>query len=204
VNCAQTSPPSALLTKTVPTPAARARAAIASRLPPSVLLTYQIHMPLPANTAGSSPGRAAFSDGSAASAITLMLRLFERRPRPSRTVTPTVPSAVPAGTRTVQPPRERTSLVASAPRDQRKLTRMPRFRPRPCSWICLPTPTRTPLRQALAVTGTQRSPVSRGAFEAASAVVVATPNSASTKTRPQAIVARLSFTEGCNRRAARK
>src|SRR3954452_4776929 len=110
---------------------------MASRLPPSLLLTYQIHIPLPANTAGNAPGRATLPDGSAAGeAMTRMLRLFERRPALSRTVTATVPSDVPGGTRTIQPAPLRVSFVARAPFDQRNVTRMPFFRPLPRSWIC--------------------------------------------------------------------
>ena len=75
---------------------------------------------------------------------------------------------------------------------------MPRFRPRPCSWICLPTAMRTLCLQAFAVTGTQRRPVRRGAFEAAWAAP-ARPISASTNTSPQTIVATRSLMGRCNR-----
>jgi hypothetical protein len=126
-----------------------------------------------------------------------MWRGLERRPARSRSVTAILPSAVPGGTRTVQPERLRTSLAASAPLGQRNETRMPRFSPRPrtCSWR--PTVTRTPLRQAFAVTGTQRSPLSVGAFARACAAL-ATPSSASTNTSAQTIVAIRSLIGGKN------
>ena len=69
---------------------------------------------------------------------TMMWRALERRRARSRTVTATRPSAVPAGTRAVQPAPLRRSFVASAPSGQRKVTRMPEVRPRPRSWIWRP------------------------------------------------------------------
>jgi hypothetical protein len=78
-------------------------------------------------------GRAALRAGSGACATTTTWRAFDRRPARSRTVTAVRPSAVPAGTRTIQPAALRASFVASAPRGQRNVTRMPRLSPRPRS-----------------------------------------------------------------------
>jgi len=77
------------------------------------------------------------------SATTTMWRALERRPARSRTVTPTRPAAVPAGTRTDHPARPRRSFVARAPSGQRNVTRMSATRLRPRSWISRPVLTRT-------------------------------------------------------------
>ena len=109
-------------------PAARARAAIALTSPPSLFGSSQIHIPLPANGAGSGPpgARRARGTGSTTSRIAR-----DRRPARSVTRTEIVPALVPGGTRATHPVGERLSLVASAPFDQRKLTRIPALRPVP-------------------------------------------------------------------------
>ena len=137
LNCAHGVTPSELLTKTVSMPAARAWKPIASGSPPLLLGTCQIHMPSPRNTAGSGPPTVAGARTTGAGRTT---RRITRERRPARSVTRTeiVPAFVPAGTRTTQPAEERRSFVASAPRDQRKLTRIPALRLRPRSWTCLP------------------------------------------------------------------
>ena len=117
-------------------PAERAFRPIAVTLPPLLLGSSQIHMPSPRNAAGRSPavlGTRTTGTGSTTRRITR-----ERRPARSVTRTEIVPGFVPAGTRTTQPAAVRRSFVASAPRDQRKLTRIPDLRRRPRSWTCLP------------------------------------------------------------------
>ena len=137
-------------------------------------------MPSPRIASGSVPaGVKADGPRGAGGATTMMLRRFERRPARSRTVTPTRPVAVPAGTRAVQPAPPRRSFVASAPRGQRNVTRMPLYSPRPRNWTWRPVVTRTARRQATVVAGTQRRPVSRGAGVRAAALA-ATPIRAST------------------------
>ena len=86
----------------------------------------------------------------------------DRRPARSVTRTEIVPALVPGGTRATHPVGERLSLVASAPFDQRKLTRIPALRPVPRSWTCLPIMTCGRGWQTARVAGTHRSPVSFG------------------------------------------
>ena len=86
----------------------------------------------------------------------------DRRPARSVTRTEIVPALVPGGTRATHPVGERLSFVASAPFDQRKLTRIPALRPVPRSWTCLPIMTCGRGWQTARVAGTQRSPVSFG------------------------------------------
>jgi hypothetical protein len=128
-------------------------------------------MPLPAKAAGSAPPAVTVEPrrltAGFGAATTRMWTAFERRPARSRTVIETLPARVPAGTRATQPVRERCSSVASAPRDQRKLTRSPGASREPRSWTCLPTRTATPAVHAFAVAGTQRAPLSWGTREAA-------------------------------------
>ncbi len=160
LNCAHGVTPSELLTKTVSIPAARAGKAIASGSPP-LLGTCQIHIPSPRNTAGSGPPTVAGARTTGAGRTT---RRITRERRPARSVTRTeiVPAFVPAGTRTTQPAEERRSFVASAPRDQRKLTRIPALRLRPRSWTCLPICTCGRARHWAFVAGTQSRPLSSG------------------------------------------
>jgi hypothetical protein len=166
--------PSELLTNTVPMPAARARAAMALTSPPSLFGSSQIHIPLPANGAGSGPpgARRCAGTGSTMSRITR-----DRRPARSVTRTEIVPALVPGGTRATHPARERLSLVASAPFDQRKLTRIPALRPVPPSCTYLPIMTCGRGWQTARVAGTHRSPVSFGggllAWAAVGAIVPA-------------------------------
>ena len=140
-------------------PAARARAAMALTSPPSLFASCQIHIPLPANGAGSGPpgARRGRGTGSTTSRIAR-----DRRPARSVTRTEIVPALVPGGTRATHPVGERLSLVASAPFDQRKLTRIPALNPVPRSWTCLPIMTCGRGWQTARVAGTQRSPVSFG------------------------------------------
>src|SRR5688572_23736036 len=91
--------PSELLTKTVETPAERARLAIAVTSPPSERGSSQIHMPLPRKISGSAPGCGAGVGVTRGGAVTVILIAFERRPARSETVTFTVPALVPGGTR---------------------------------------------------------------------------------------------------------
>jgi hypothetical protein len=94
------------------------------------------------------------------------------------TRTEIVPALVPGGTRATHPVRERRSLVASAPFDQRKLTRIPALNPVPRSWTCLPIMTWGRGWQTARVAGTQRRPVSfGGAVRAWAAVGASAPAS---------------------------
>jgi hypothetical protein len=86
----------------------------------------------------------------------------DRRPARSVTRTEIVPALVPGGTRATHPAGERLSLVASAPFDQRKLTRIPPLSPVPRSWTCLPIMTCGRGWQTARVAGTHHSPVSFG------------------------------------------
>jgi hypothetical protein len=86
----------------------------------------------------------------------------DRRPARSVTRTEIVPAFVPGGTRATHPVGERLSLVASAPSDQRKLTRIPALSPVPRSCTCLPIMTCGRGWQTARVAGTHRSPVSFG------------------------------------------
>jgi hypothetical protein len=99
---------------------------------------------------------------------------------------------VPAGTRTVQPARLRRSFVASAPRGQRNVTRMPAVRLRPRSWIWRPVGTRTALRQAAVEAGMQRRPVSRGGPLRACAAGTAVSANAAVRAQRAAAAARAS------------
>ena len=142
-------------------PAARAFRPIAVTLPALLFGSCQIHMPSPRKTSGSAPpaeGRGRTTGcGNTTRRITR-----ERRPARSVTRTEIVPAFTPTGTRTTQPAFDRRSFVASAPRDQRKLTRMPALKPRPRSSTCLPICTCGRARHEAFVAGTQRSPVSTG------------------------------------------
>ena len=81
LNCDQTLRPSALLTNTVEMPSARARAAIAARLPPSLRDSSQIHMPPPWKAAGTDAAAAAppRSPAGRRRASTFSRRPLERR-----------------------------------------------------------------------------------------------------------------------------
>ena len=124
MNCDHTVEPSALLTNTVEMPAAWARAAIATGSPPSLLGSCQIHMPVPVNAAGSVPAPAV-GPGGFGGALTLMWMTFERRLRPSRTTTDTVPARVPAGTKTQYARPLVFMRVLIVPLGQRNEIRMP-------------------------------------------------------------------------------
>src|SRR5262245_24738460 len=177
LNCAHGwAGPSELLTKTVLMPAAWARAAIALTSPPSLLGSCQIHIPLPANGAGSRPT----ATRRTGTGRTLRRMTFERRPARSVTRTEIVPALVPGGTRTTQPEGERRSFAASAPCDQRKRTRIPALKPRPRSWTCLPIITCGRGWHDGRDAGTQRRPVSFGGGVRASAGAEVT----ATATRP--------------------
>jgi hypothetical protein len=86
----------------------------------------------------------------------------DRRPARSVTRTEIVPALVPGGTRATHPVGERRSFVASAPLDQRKLTRIPTLKPVPRSCTCLPIMTCGRGWQTARVAGTHRIPVSFG------------------------------------------
>ena len=160
-------------------------------------------MPSPRRTAGRAPEDVTDTGRSGAGApTTMMFRVFERRCARSRTVTPTRPTAVPAGTRTVQPAALRRSFVASAPRDQRNVTRMPEYRLRPRSWTWRPATTRTAWRQAGVDAGTQRSPVSRGA--AARACAADTARSADNAVSTQMAAVARAIIDGSNKPASPK
>src|SRR5262245_41232157 len=196
LNCAHGwAGPSELLTKTVLMPAAWARAAMALRSPPSLLGSCQIHIPLPANGAGSGPTATRRSG----TGSTLRRMTFERLPARSVTRTEIVPALVPGGTRTTHPVGDRRSFVASAPFDQRKLTRIPALNPRPRSWTCLPIITCGRGWHDGRDAGTQRSPVSFGGGVRASAGAEVT----ATATRP-ASAARRGHLLCDNHRAGRK
>src|SRR6478736_4776763 len=117
--------------KTVLTPAALARAAMASRSPPSDLPTYQIHMPLPSN--GVPLGAAAVGGGGG---FTTWIgpKVFDLRPRLS--ITRIRPEPAEGGTTTISPERllrslEVISFFLFVLRGNR--TRWPRLRPLPLS-----------------------------------------------------------------------
>src|SRR4051812_35596022 len=86
--------------KTVLTPAALARAAMASRSPPSDLSTYQIHIPLPSN--GVPLGSGAVGGGVGLTTWTGPYA-FERRP--SLSITRMRPEPAAGGTTTTRPER---------------------------------------------------------------------------------------------------
>ena len=116
-------------------------------------------MPLPANGAGSGPLGARRCTGTgqhdepdhARPAPGAVGDAHRDRSRP-----------VPGGTRATHPVGERLSLVANAPFDHRKVTRIPAFSPVPRSWTCWPIMTMGRGWQAARVAGTHRSPVSFG------------------------------------------
>src|SRR3954469_24510696 len=97
-NCDQYVAPSPDLMKTVLTPAAFARAVIASRSPPSDLSRYQIHMPLLSNGVPLACGVATGGGG-----LTTWIgpNAFERRPKRSTTRMRPEPAA--GGTTTIRP-----------------------------------------------------------------------------------------------------
>src|SRR5689334_3566524 len=96
---------------------ALARSMTLARLAPSVLGSSQIHMPWPANWAGSAPTGAA-ANGAAVLRTIFSLSWLERRPARSRTLTLIVPLGTPAGTRATQPEELARRRVAIAPRLQ--------------------------------------------------------------------------------------
>src|SRR3954463_9590245 len=84
--------------KTVLTPAAFARAVIASRSPPSDLSTYQIHMPLPSNAVPL--GRAPVTGGGA---LTTWIGPNALERRPKRSTTRMRPEPAAGGATTIRP-----------------------------------------------------------------------------------------------------
>src|SRR5919197_1535667 len=92
--------------KTVLTPAAFARAAIASRSPPSDLSRYQIHIPLPSN--GVPLGSAGVIGGGG---LTTWIGPYAFDLRPSRSSTRMRPEPALSGTTTTRPERLLRSLA---------------------------------------------------------------------------------------------
>src|SRR4051795_3609863 len=86
--------------KTVLTPAAFARAAIASRLPPSDLSRYQIHMPLPSKTVPLGVGAVAAGGG-----FTTWIGPWALERRPRESITRIRPEPAAGGTTTMRPAR---------------------------------------------------------------------------------------------------
>src|SRR4051812_7733014 len=155
-------------------PAARAFRPIDVTLPALLFGSSQIHMPSPRKTAGSAPPAEGRGRTTGCGRTT---RRIPRDRRPARSVTRTeiVPAFTPTGTRTTHPAFVWRSLAASAPRDQRKLTRMPALKPRPRNPTCLPICTCGRARHDAFVAGTQRRPVSSGAGVRPSAPAGARP-----------------------------